>query len=356
MVSSSVPLNGGPPPIHRASRLRALGPLIWPLLAMVVLLAFNYFRTGPDFFAVRVVDGKLYGSLIDILRYGSQVLLLSIGMTLVIGTGGIDLSVGAIMALAGAVAASLINPPEGSPFVGLHLGGSLLLVLGAGMLTALICGLWNGVLVAFLRLQPIIATLILMVAGRGIAQLVTNGQIPTFETPGFSFLGNGSLFMLPAPFVIAAVVFIGMMLLVRWTALGLYVEAVGNNREASRIAGVNATGVRLACYLASGLLAGVAGLIATAQIRAADVNNIGLTLELDAILAAAIGGTSLAGGRFSLLGSALGALVIQTLTTTIYASGYKPESTYVIKALVVIVLCLMQSPKFRKIIWRRRTA
>ena len=357
MLTGSVPVNRNPPPtLGHASRWRSLAPLTWPMLALAALLLFNLIHTGPGFFKVVVVDGRFYGSIIDILKNGSQVLLLTLGMTLVIGTGGIDLSVGAVMALAGAVSACLMAPPDGSPLAAVHVGGSLTLIIGAGLLVALLAGLWNGVLVAFLRLQPIVATLILMVAGRGVAQLVTNGQIPTFENARFAFLGSGSLLMLPTPFVIAVVAVVVMLIVIRGTALGLFVEAVGNNRQASRIAGVNATSVRLACYVISGLLAGVAGLIATADIKAADVNNIGLNLELDAILAAAIGGTSLAGGRFSLIGSVLGALVIQTLTTTIYASGFQPEATLVIKALVVIALCLLQSEKFRKMIWRRRTA
>ena len=330
-----------------ALRARSLSPLIWPLLALAALLLFNFLFT-PGFFAVGVKEnGAFYGSLIDVLKNGSPVLLLALGMTLVIGTGGIDLSVGAIMALAGATAASLVSPPAESPFVGWeHLGTRLPLVLLAGMVIAVIAGIWNGVLVAFLRLQPIVATLILMVAGRGAAQLLTNGQIPTFEMPGFVWLGSGSVAKLPVPFVIAAVTTVAMILLVRGTAIGLFVEAVGNNRLASRIAGVNATGVRLSCYAISGFLAGIAGLIATADNKSADVNNLGLNLELDAILAAAIGGASLAGGRFSLLGSVLGALVIQLLTTTILARGYPQENTFVIKALVIVALCLVQSSKF----------
>jgi galactofuranose transport system permease protein len=196
-------------------------------------------------------------------------------------------------------------------------------------------------------LQPIVATLILMVAGRGAAQLITNGQIPTFQYKPFEFLGSGFLLGLPFPLMQAVVIFIVLTVLVRGTALGLMIEAVGNNPVAARLAGVQAGGVKVACYVLCALLAGVAGLIATADIKAADVNNTGLYLELDAILAAAIGGTSLAGGRFSLVGAAIGALVIQTLTTTILARGVAPELTLVIKAAVVVALCLLQSPRFR---------
>ncbi|MDB5328138.1 MAG: Sugar transporter permease [Phycisphaerales bacterium] len=347
-LTKAAVLSDGPPPplLNRSSRLRGLAPLTWPLLALVALLLFNFLFT-KGFYDLKVVDGRLYGSLIDVLNRGAPTLLLSLGMTLVIATGGIDLSVGAVMALTGAVAACLLSPPEDSLLSGVHVNGSLSLVLLAGLAVALIAGVWNGLLVAVFRLQPIVATLILMVAGRGIAQLVTNGQIPTFDHKGFTWLGSGFLFMFPVPTIIAVAAALIMLLFVRGTALGLFIEAVGNNRVASRIAGVNAVGVRMVCYAISGLLAGVAGLLLTADIKAADVNNVGLYLELDAILAAAIGGTSLAGGRFSLIGSVLGALVIQLLTTTILARGVAPEATLVCKSAIIILLCLLQSPDFR---------
>ena len=331
---------------------------LYPALALIILLGFNLLFT-PGFFRIEIRDGRLFGSLIDILNRGTPVLLLSLGMTLVIATGGIDLSVGAVMALVGAVAACLIARPVDSPLHVLNVSHSLALVLAISLAVALLAGLFNGILVATFRLQPIVATLILMVAGRGAAQLVTNGQIPTFQDRAFEFLGSGFLFGLPFPLVLAVILFLVILTLVRSSALGLLIEAVGNNPVAARLAGVQAGGVKLACYILCALLAGIAGLIATADIKAADVNNTGLYLELDAILAAAIGGTSLAGGRFSLIGTAIGALVIQTLTTTILARGVAPELTLVIKAAVVVALCLLQSAKFRGLILhlvRRRRA
>jgi ribose/xylose/arabinose/galactoside ABC-type transport system permease subunit len=337
------------PPPGNGKRLpsRTLAMVIYPLAALAILLLFNLLLT-PGFFRIEVRDGRLFGSLIDILNRGTPVLLLSLGMTLVIATGGIDLSVGAVMALVGAVAACLIARPDDSPLHFLNVSGSLPLILAISLFVALLAGLFNGVLVAAFKLQPIVATLILMVAGRGAAQLVTNGQIPTFHYRPFEFLGAGFLFGLPFPLVLAVVLFVLILVLVRASALGLLIEAVGNNPVAARLAGVHAGGVKLACYVVCALLAGVAGLIATADIKAADVNNTGLYLELDAILAAAIGGTSLAGGRFSLVGATIGALVIQTLTTTILARGVAPELTLVIKAAVVVALCLLQSPRFRE--------
>jgi galactofuranose transport system permease protein len=351
-VSTPTPVTTRVLPAGRGAALRALAPLLWPTLSLALLLAVNLV-TARSFFALEYRDGQLYGSLIDVLNRGAPVMILAQGMTLVIATGGLDLSIGAIMALAGATAACLIARPEDSPLYGLNVQHSLPLILALALGVALVCGLWNGLLIAYLRLQPIVATLILMVAGRGAAQLLTNGQIPTFEYPAFEFLGTGSFLGLPFPVTLAVGTLLLVLLLIRGTALGLFIEAVGSNPVTARLAGVNAAGVKLACYMLVGLLSGLAGLIATADIKAADVNNIGMYTELDAILAVALGGTSLYGGRFSLVGSLLGALVIQLLTTTILANNVPPDVTKVVKAAVVVAICLLQSPKFRSVILRR---
>jgi simple sugar transport system permease protein len=334
----------GPSALSRA--LRKSAPLLWPAVPLVILLAFNA-CFSPGFFHVEVKDGHLFGSLIDVLKNGAPVLILALGMSLVIATGGIDLSVGAVMAIAGAAAACLIALPEDSPLHVINFHGNATLIIVFSLLLALIAGIWNGVLVALFRLQPIVATLILMVAGRGLAQLLTNGQIPTFDCPPFEFLGSGFLFGVPFPVVLALGVTAAMILLIRGTALGLFIESVGSNPVASRLAGLNASGVKLACYAICGLLAGLAGLIVTADLKSADVNNTGLDKELDAILAVALGGTSLYGGRFSLVGSVLGAVVLQLLGTTILAQGVPPDAIKVVKAGVIVAVCLLQSGKFR---------
>lgn len=331
--------------------LRALAPFTWPLVSLGLLILFNLIFTR-GFFRIELRDGCLYGSLIDVLNRGAPVLIVAQGMTIVIATGGIDLSVGAVMALAGATAACLIARPEDSPLFALNAHGSLLLILLLPLALALLCGLWNGLLVAYLKLQPIVATLILMVAGRGVAQLLTNGQIPTFEFPPFEFLGSGHFLGLPIAVMLALGTSLCMMLLLRGSALGLFVEAVGSNPITARYSGIHASGIKIVCYVICGLLSGLAGLIATADIKAADVNNIGMYTEMDAILAVALGGTSLAGGRFSLLGSVLGALVIQLLTTTILANNVPPDLTKVVKAMVVVAVCLLQSPRFRRALGR----
>jgi galactofuranose transport system permease protein len=268
-----------------------------------------------------------------------------LGMTLVIATRGIDLSVGAVMAIAGATAATLTA--QGYP---------LPIALGAAAGIGLLCGLWNGFLVAVLEIQPFVATLILMVAGRGFAQLITEGQIITFVSEGFAAIGGGSFLMLPMPVVIAIVMLIITHFIVRYTALGLFIESIGANVRSSAYAGIGTKVVTIAVYMWCGLCAAIAGLIVTADIRGADANNAGLWLELDAILAVVIGGTSLFGGRFSLGLSVVGALIIQAMNTGILLSGYPPEYNLIVKAIVVLAVLLAQSPVLSAIrsVWKAK--
>jgi simple sugar transport system permease protein len=306
-------------------------PLARPLAALALLLALAAAGV-PGFLHLEIKDGHLYGSLIDILHRAAPLMLAALGMTLVIATRGIDVSVGAVVAIAGTVACVL---------VGSH---GLFIAFAAALGAALLCGLWNGLLVSALGLQPIIATLTLMVAGRGLAQLLTDGQIITVYEPGsFFWLGGGHLLGLPvALFVVAA---LGGLtaLLMRRTALGLFIQAVGINPVASRLAGVRTTAVVFFVYLYCSACAGVAGLMVASNIKSADANNAGLLLELDAILAVTLGGGQLGGGKFSLVGSLIGALIIQTLTSAIYALGVPPQVTLVVKAAVVFAVCISQS-------------
>jgi galactofuranose transport system permease protein len=322
--------------------------LFWPLLTLLLLLVVNA-AFNASFLRITVRDGHLYGSLVDIVKGATPLALVAFGMTLVIATRGIDISVGAVVAIAGGVAAWMI-------------GGSLVIqdgvathvsrfplwgALAGALAVALLCGAWNGALVAFVGMQPIIATLILMVAGRGIAQLITNGQIITVYYEPYFTIGNGYLLGLPVPFFIAAGVLAALLLLVRRTALGLFIEAVGINPSAAHLAGLPARRITFWAYAFCGLCAGVAGLIVSSTVKSADGNNAGQLLELDAILAVTLGGTSLTGGRFSLAGSAIGALVIQTLTYAIYSLGVPPEVNLVVKAAVVFAVMLLQSAEFR---------
>jgi galactofuranose transport system permease protein len=302
------------------------------IVALVVILVADRL-VSPQFFDLRLQDGHLFGSLVDVFNRGAPVAILSIGMVLVIATGGIDLSVGAVMAIAGAVAASLADSYP------------LAVVLCAALAVGLICGLWNGVLVAVFRIQPIVATLILMVAGRGIAQLITEGRIVTFTSPSLAWFGGGSVLGLPAPVAIMIGMLLLTLMLVRGTALGVLIEAIGANARASLLAGVGTRAMTVAVYAWCGVCAAVAGVIAAADILGADANNAGLWLELDAILAVVVGGTSLFGGRFSLVLAVVGALIIQAMNTGILLSGYRPELNLVVKAVVVIAVLLLQSPR-----------
>lgn len=309
-----------------------LAPQFAVLVAVVLLISLAF----PDFLKLQMQNGRLYGSLVDVLNRGAPVALLAIGMTIVIATRGIDLSVGAVMAICGAVAAASITS-----------GHSLVYTLAIALSVGLLCGLWNGILVAVLDIQPIIATLVLMVAGRGIAQLVTEGAILTFNDPGLIFIGSGSFLGLPMPVIIWLVFGIGVTLLVRRTALGMLIEALGINRRASTLSGVSTGVLLIAAYVLSGLCAAIAGIIAAADIKGADANNAGLWLELDAILAVVVGGNSLLGGRFSIAASLLGAMIIQSINTGILLSGFPPEFNLIIKAAIIVLILVIQSPRIR---------
>ncbi|UNK40290.1 ABC transporter permease (plasmid) [Shinella sp. H4-D48] len=324
--------------------LKAYAVRLFPQVAALAIILFMVSLAFPGFFKLSFQNDRLYGSLIDILNRGAPVALLAIGMTVVIATKGIDLSVGAVMAICGAVAAASITA-----------GHSLAFTLLVTISTGILCGLWNGVLVAVLDIQPIIATLVLMVAGRGIAQLITEGAILTFNHPGLIFIGSGSLFGLPMPVIIWLGFGLIVALLVRRTALGMLIEAVGVNRRASRLSGVSTGVLLIAAYILSGLCAALAGIIAAADIRGADANNAGLWLELDAILAVVVGGTSLLGGRFSIAASLLGAMIIQSINTGILLSGFPPEFNLIIKAAIIVLILVIQSPRAQSaFIWMSR--
>ena len=324
-------------------------PLLWPALALIALLVVNVILT-PSFLTLRMQDGHLFGSLIDILRNGAPTMLIALGMTLVIASRGIDLSVGAVVAISGALACAHIaaSTDPSSP-------GTVITAMGIALGVAVGLGLWNGVLVSVCGVQPIIATLVLMTAGRGIALLITDGQIVTVTSAPFKVLGAGYAFGLPVAILVSLSVFVGVALLTRCTALGMLLESVGVNPEASRLAGVRHRSIVFAVYVFCALCAGVAGLMIASNISAADANNAGLWIEMDAILAVVIGGTSLLGGRFSLTGTILGALIIQTLTTTVYTAGITPETTLVFTALVGVIVCLLQAPTFRALLSQRRS-
>jgi Ribose/xylose/arabinose/galactoside ABC-type transport systems, permease components len=315
--------------------------LVLPIAALLALIILNTV-SRPTFLSITVRDGQLYGSLIDILRNSAPLMLVALGMTLVIATRGIDLSVGALMAVSGAVALTIIDG-SGSP----DAAGTITLAIVAGVVTTLIFGMWNGFLVSVLGIQPIIATLVLMLAGRGIALLITSGFITTVTSAPYRFMAQGYVLGLPFAFYVSLVAILLVALIERRTALGMLTEAVGINPEASRLAGVRSRGIVWGAYAASGLLAGVAGILYSSNIMAADANAAGQYIELDAILAVVLGGTSLMGGKFSIAGTVIGVFTIQTLKSTITFLGVPPAVSPLFMALVVVLVVLVQSTRVR---------
>jgi simple sugar transport system permease protein len=312
-------------------------PLAWPLVTLALILLYNLLFT-PGFFHVELKDGHLFGSLVDVVKNAVPVMVIATGMTLVIATGGIDISVGAVVAIAGAVAGLLVARAH----------ASLAVVILVPLAAALLCGAFNALLITVFGIQPIIATLILMVTGRGLGQLIVGGRVLWFRMASFEYLGSGYLLGLPVRIFGAAALVLLVAATVRATPLGLYVQAVGSNARASRYSGVSVRVVKVVVYTLSGLCAGVAGLALTANIHGSDAALVGMYIELDAILAVVIGGTAMSGGRFNLLGSVIGALIIQSLTTTIFTKGVPVQFTLVVKASVVVLVILLQSAEFRK--------
>ena len=336
--------------------------LFWPLVALALILVFDAIFE-PGFFKIGIMEdpvngNHLYGNLIDVLNNGAPLMLVAIGMTLVIATGGVDLSVGAVIAISAAMGAVLINPALGNKLVtndiltkdatNTPLGIIILADLAAGTL----CGLWNGLLVSRARIQPMVATLILMVAGRGIAQLITNGQIMTiYYTPYFWF-GNGYILGLPVSVYIVAIVFLLAWVLVRKTSIGLFIESVGINSKATYYSGISEKNIKLLAYTFCGFCGAIAGLILSSYVHSADGNNNGLNYELDAILAVVMGGTLMAGGRFSLLASIIGAVVIWTFTLSMYTVGVPANALLAGRAVLVLVVILLYSDQTRRFLNR----
>jgi len=332
--------------------------LFWPLVAWVIILLFDALF-APGFFQIGIIEdpvygNHLYGNLIDVFNNGAPLMLVAIGMTLVIATGGVDLSVGAVIAISAAMGAVLINPALGNQLITNDIltrdatNTPLPLIILADLAAGTLCGLWNGLLVSRAKIQPMVATLILMVAGRGIAQLITNGQIMTiYYTPYFWF-GNGYILGLPVSIYIVALVLILAWVMVRKSSIGLFIESVGINAKSTYYSGINEKNVKLLAYTFCGFCGAIAGLILSSYVHSADGNNNGLNYELDAILSVVMGGTLMTGGRFSLLASVIGALVIWTFTVTVYTLGVPANALLAAKAVLVMVVILLYSDYARR--------
>lgn len=317
--------------------------LFWPIICLAIVLLINLIKT-PSFFNVSInSNGILYGYLVDIINRSSELIILAVGMTVcVASSAGTDISVGSVMAIAGAVSCYALGTGDTyqMPYI---------LAVVIGVLAATACGAWNGFLVAKLKIQPMVATLILFTAGRGIAQLITGGNILYVKVDNFRYLGSVLPGIpIPTPIFVAIIVVILTSLILKKSALGMYIQSVGINPKASRLIGLNSTFIIFLTYTFCGLCAGISGMIATSRIYSIDANNVGLNLEMDAILAVALGGNSLAGGKFSLAGSVIGAITIQALSTSLYSMGVSADQLPVYKAVVVIVIVSLQSTEFKK--------
>ncbi len=332
--------------------------LFWPLVALALLLLFNLIF-APGFFKIGILDGHLYGNLVDVVNNAAPLMLVSIGMTLVIATGGVDLSVGAVIAISAALGAVLINPALGDVLTPNEVladptktNNPLWVIVLVNISAGTLCGVWNGMLVSRGRISPMVATLILMVAGRGIAQLITNGQIMTVYYTPYHWFGNGFIFGLPVSVYIVAIIFIMAWLLVRKTAIGMFIESVGINSRATYYSGISEKNIKLFAYTFCGFCSAWAGLILGSYIHGVDANNIGLLYELDAILAVVMGGTLMSGGRFSLMASVIGALLIWTFTITMYTLGVPANALLAGRALLVLIVIILHSDYTRRILNR----
>jgi simple sugar transport system permease protein/ribose transport system permease protein len=317
----------------------ARGPDWMPLLrdnggvvALIVLLVFNALFT-PNFLQLQTL-------FVNISQVAT-IAIVAMGMTLVIATGGIDLSVGAVMALAGALAPLVFLSEFGVAYPALGLAAAIALPL----LAALACGLFNGVMVAVLGVQPIIATLILFISGRGIAQVLTNGNLQTFSNPSFSYLGTGRILGLPFQGWLALAIAVVLFLVISRTTFGRYVLAVGGNERAARLSGGPVKRVKIGVYMICAGLAGIAGLIVVAINSASDAARNGNLMELDAIAAAVVGGALLQGGRAPIFGAILGAVIIQLVKYTLLANGVEDEVALIAKALIILAAVYVQQAR-----------
>ncbi|WP_051615335.1 ABC transporter permease [Phyllobacterium sp. UNC302MFCol5.2] len=300
------------------------------LIALVALLIFNFAFTR-NFATMQTLNVNL--------TQVCTIVIVAVGMTLVIATGGIDLSVGSLMAISGALAPMIflgkIVPIDN---VALAVAAAMIVSVGiAGLL-----GLFNGWLIAKFRIQPIVATLVLFIAGRGIAQVLTNGNLQTFRVPEFQFIGLGRIFGIPVQVVLMALLVVAAAWVLRRTVFGRQIIAIGGNERAAELAGIAVSKVKLAVYAISGLCAGIAGLIVIAINSSSDANLVGLGMELDAIAAVAVGGTLLSGGKATIIGTLLGAMTIQLVRYTLLANGVPDAAALVVKAGIIVLAVWIQ--------------
>jgi len=345
--------------IKKTSGKGMLQQLLIPMIAILLLLVFNLIR-DPGFFSIELAannngDPVFKGNLVTILNGASELVILSLGMTLVTAvSGGQDISVGALATIAGSVFVRVLRSAD---VIG---GGTVIGAVLACCAVAMVFGLFNGTLVSVFHIQPMIATLILYTCGRSIAYWINGGASPTVENPIVTAIGSFIPGM-PVPTPILIVVFVGILFAVafRFTTLRLYLQTVGINQGAARLNGINAIGMKLLAFVILGVCCAFAGVVGTSRLGMVNHEMLLLDIEMDAILAVAIGGNSLGGGKFSMIGSVLGAYAIQTLTITLYAMKVPSTDIKAYKAIVIILIVAIASPVVKQKIdriWRKLTS
>ena len=325
-----------------------LGQLTIPIIAIAILAVFNLIR-DPGFFEIGIAhnsDGNavLSGNIISIINGASELAILSIGMTLVTAAcGGQDISVGAAAAIAGSVFVKVL---KSVPTVN---GGTVLFAFVFACVVAMLFGAFNGTLVAVFRIQPMIATLILYTCGRSIAYWINGGATPTVSSPILSGIGSFIPGVpIPTPVLIVMAMAILFKLLFHFTALGLFTQSVGINGSAARLNGINATFIKLLSFIILGVCVAVSGCIGVSRLGLINHETLLIDIEMDTILAVAIGGNSLGGGKFKLSGSIIGAYVIQMLTITLYAMKVPSTDVKAYKAIVIVLLVVIGSPVIKE--------
>ena len=321
-----------------------------PIAALLLLALFNLI-VDPSFYKISFGYSSsgnpvLSGYLITILDYGSELAILAIGMTLVTAAaGGQDISVGATIAVAGS---AMLRVLCGSDSRAETLQAPIIVAFLVGCLVAMLCGAFNGALVAYFKIQPMVATLILFTAGRSIAAWINNNELPIVKDPSFTIFGGFIPGIpIPTPFFIAVICMIVIALVLRFTTLGLYTQAVGINENSARLNGLNPKFVKFLTFVILGVCVAVAALIKVSRLSTINYSVIAKDIEMDAILAVALGGNALSGGKFNMTASILGAYVIQFLTTTLYKMNVQSDALPAYKAVVVIILVVLSAPSVR---------
>jgi len=316
-------------------------------LALLLIIILQNIITTPSFFHMSITNGLLSGYIPIILDQASRLVIVTLGMTLVTAvSGGQDISVGAIMAISAAFCGVVLNGPEYRTDV---FRNPYELALFIGLLGGALCGAFNGFLVAVLKIQPMIASLILFTCGRSIAKLITYSQTIYIMNPVYKYLGvQIPGIPIRTTIIVSVLMIVIVALFIKRTSFGINIESIGINSSAARLVGINSALIKFVTFVICGVLCGVAGLMASSSIGSVNSDEIGRMIELDAILAVALGGTLLGGGKFSIAGSVIGAYTIQAITTTLYAMQVRADQLNVFKAIIVVILIVVSSDVFKE--------